>query len=307
MPKRSRDLWPYSRVMEIGFVGLGSMGLGMARNLLRSGHSVAVYNRSAEKAAELVREGATLARTPADACSGRAFVVTMLANDQAVEAVVFGEPGMLSGLAKGATHISCSTISTALARRLAEAHRERKQGYVSAPVLGRPEAAAAKQLVIVAAGEPEAVKACSPIFGDLGRQTFLAGNEPAQANAVKVCVNFMIAVLIESFGEAFSTVRKSGVDPKLFLEIVNGLFQSPVYETYGRLIAEERFEPAGFKLELGLKDARLVLQTADENASPMPLASVVRDQFLSAMAHGQGAMDWSSVAKVAARNAGLAG
>jgi 3-hydroxyisobutyrate dehydrogenase-like beta-hydroxyacid dehydrogenase len=229
----------------------------------------------------------------------------MLANDQAVEDVVFSKDGILDALSKGAVHISSSTISTSLARRLAAAHAERGQRYLSAPVLGRPEAAQAKQLVVVVAGEPDCVNAFRPVLDDIGRQTLVAGTDPSQANAVKVCVNFMIAVLIESFGEAFATIRKSGVDPKLFLEIVNGLFKSPVYETYGRIIAEARFEPAGFKLELGLKDARLVLQTADENASPMPLASVVRDQFLSAMAHGQGALDWSSMAKTAARNAGL--
>jgi 3-hydroxyisobutyrate dehydrogenase-like beta-hydroxyacid dehydrogenase len=291
--------------MEIGFIGLGSMGSGMARNLLQSGHSVAVYNRTPEKAATLVGEEAIPAPTPADACRGRALVITMLANDQAVEDVVFGDSGIVNALAPGATHASCSTISTALARRLAAAHATRGQRYVSAPVLGRPEAAATRQLVVVAAGEPDTIASCNQIFQALGRQTLIAGSAPSQANAVKLCVNFMIAVLIESFGEAFATVRKSGVDPKLFLEIVNGLFRSPVYETYGRIIAEERFEPAGFKLELGLKDARLVLQTADENASPMPLASVVRDQFLSALANGQGALDWSSVAAVAARNAGL--
>ena len=291
--------------MEIGFIGLGAMGSGMAPNLLHAGHSIAVYNRTPDKAATLIGEGALLARTPADACRGRAVVITMLANDQAVEDVVFGDSGILDALAAGATHVSCSTISTALARRLNAAHSQRGQRYVSAPVLGRPEAAAARQLVVVAAGEPEAIALCRQIFEALGRQTLIAGTDPSQANAVKLCVNFMIAVLIESFGEAFATVRKSGVDPKLFLEIVNGLFRSPVYETYGRLIAEERFEPAGFKLELGLKDARLVLQTADENASPMPLASVVRDQFLSALANGQGSLDWSSVAAIAARNAGL--
>ena len=291
--------------MRIGFIGLGSMGFEMAHNLIRAGHSVAIFNRTAEKAAPLVAEGATLARTPAEACLAREAVFTMLANDDAVSAVTFTEPGVLSSLPPGRIHICCSTIGTALARRLSAAHATRGQHYVSAPVFGRPEAAESRDLVIVAAGEPETLARCAPLFNDLGRQTLIAGSDPSQANAVKVCGNFMLAVMIESFGEAFATLRKAGVDPRLFLAAVNGLFRSPVYETYGRAIAEQKFEPAGFKLELGLKDLRLLLQTAEENSAPMPLASVVRDQFLSAVAHGQQGQDWSSVTKVAARNAGL--
>ncbi len=291
--------------MKIGFIGLGAMGAGMAGNLLRAGHSVAVYNRTQGKADVLLKNGATLAQTPSDACRGREFVITMLANDEAVQEVVLAKGAILDALQAGAIHISCSTISTAMARCLEVEHHRRGQRYVSAPVFGRPEAAQGKELVVVAAGQPESVAACMPVFAGLGRQTIIAGTDPAQANAVKLCGNFMIAVLIESFGEAYAALRKSGVDPKLFLEIINGLFKSPVYETYGRLIAEERFQPAGFRLELGLKDVRLLLQTAEENSSPMPLASVVRDQFLAAIAHGQKDMDWSSLARVAARNAGL--
>ena len=291
--------------MRIGFIGLGNMGFAMARNLIRAGQSVAVFNRTPEKAAPLVAEGATLVPTAAGACLAREAVFTMLANDDAVSAVTFTEPGILSSLPAGSIHICCGTIGTALARRLAAAHAARNQHYVSAPVFGRPEAAGSKDLVIVAAGEPETLARCAPLFHDLGRQTLIAGSDPSQANAVKVCGNFMIAVMIESFGEAFATLRKAGVDPKLFLEAVNGLFRSPVYETYGRAIAEQKFEPAGFKLELGLKDLRLLLQTAEENSAPMPLASVVRDQFLSAVAYGQQGQDWSSVTKVAARSAGL--
>jgi len=291
--------------MRIGFIGLGKMGSAMARNLLRAGHQVAVYNRSREKAEALAGEGARAADSPADACRESAATITMLANDSAVEQVVFGENGVASALAKGAVHVSSSTIGTALARRLAAEHGLRGQGYLSAPVFGRPEAAESRKLIVVAAGPSELVELCRPLFDAIGRRTSVAGSEPWQANAVKLCGNFMLASMIEAFGEAYATLRKAGVDPHVFLEIVNGLFASPVYENYGRIIADERFSPAGFALKLGLKDMRLALETAEECAAPMPLASLIRDHFLSAMAHGQAEMDWSSVARVLARNAGL--
>jgi 3-hydroxyisobutyrate dehydrogenase-like beta-hydroxyacid dehydrogenase len=229
----------------------------------------------------------------------------MLADDAAVEHVVFGENGIATALAKNAVHISNSTISTALARRLAAEHAQRGQSYLSAPVFGRPEAAEGKKLLVVVAGRQELVERFGPLFDAVGRQTFIVGAEPWQANALKLCGNFMIASVLESFAEAFATLRKAGVSPQAFLEIMSTLFGSPVYSNYGRFIVDGKFEPVGFALHLGLKDVRLVLQTAEECASPMPLASLIRDQFLSAMAHGQADQDWASLAKVAARNAGL--
>jgi 3-hydroxyisobutyrate dehydrogenase-like beta-hydroxyacid dehydrogenase len=277
----------------------------MARNLLRAGHELAVYNRSSEKAEALEREGARVAETPAEAACGAEAVVTMLADDRALEDVTFGDHGILAGLAAGSIHVSSSTISTALARRLAAVHEGRQQGFVSAPVFGRPDAAEAKRLVVVAAGASDLIERCGPIFDAVGRLTFVVGGEPWQANAVKLSGNFMIMSVIESFSEAFATLRKAGVDPHTFLEIINALFASPVYANYGKIIADENFDQVGFALKLGLKDARLVLATAEECASPMPFASVVRDHFLAAIANGQSELDWSSVAKVAARQAGL--
>jgi 3-hydroxyisobutyrate dehydrogenase-like beta-hydroxyacid dehydrogenase len=291
--------------MRIGFIGLGKMGSAMARNLLRAGHQVAVYNRSREKAEALASEGARAADSAADACRDSQAVMTMLADDRAVEQIVLGENGVASGLAGGAVHISSSTIGTALARRLASEHGRREQGYLSAPVFGRPEAAASRKLIVVVAGPSELVELCRPLFDAIGRQTSVAGSEPWQANAVKLCGNFMLASMIEAFGEAYATLRKADVDPHVFLEIVNSLFASPVYGNYGRIIADEQFSPAGFALKLGLKDMRLALETAEECAAPMPLASLIRDHFLSAVAQGQAELDWSSVARVLARNAGL--
>ena len=281
------------------------MGSGMARNLLRAGHQLAVYNRSREKAEPFAKEGARIADSPADACRDCEAVMSMLADDAAVEQVVFAPDGIAGALPRGAVNISNSTISTALARRLAEAHRAREQAFASAPVFGRPDAAEAKKLVVVAAGSSEVLDRSRPLFDAIGRQTFIAGGEPWQANAVKLCGNFMIASMLETFSEAYATLRKAGVDPHLFLETMNALFASPVYANYGKIIADETFQPAGFALRLGLKDMRLVLETAQECTAPMPLASHLRDRFLSAVAQGQGELDWSSVARISARAAGL--
>jgi len=291
--------------MKIAFIGLGRMGSGMARNLLRAGHTVAVYNRSREKAEALASDGSRVASSPADACHDAEVVMTMVADDRALEQVVFGSNGLASALKNDCIHVSHSTISTALARKLTAEHAQRKQGYLSVPVFGRPEAADTKNLLVVAAGPSELVERCRPLFDAIGRQTFVVGTEPWQANVAKVCGNFIIASVIEALGEAYATLRKAGVAPQAFLEIMNALMGSQVIANYGRIIAQEQFEPAGFALQLGLKDVRLVLAAAEECAAPMPLASLVHDHLLSALAQGQGEMDWSSMTQVIARNAGL--
>jgi 3-hydroxyisobutyrate dehydrogenase-like beta-hydroxyacid dehydrogenase len=281
------------------------MGMGMARNLLRAGHTLAVYNRSREKAEALAGDGVRVADSPADASRDAEVVMTMVADDHALEQVVFGNDGIASAMKNGCIHLSHSTISTALARRLTAEHAQRNQGYVSVPVFGRQEAAETKKLLVVAAGPSELVERCRPLFEAIGRQTFVVGVEPWQANVAKVCGNFMVISMIEAFGEAYATLRKSGVAPQAFLEIMNALFGSQVIANYGRIIAQEQFEPAGFALQLGLKDVRLVLAAAEECTAPMPLASLVHDHLLSALAQGQGEMDWSSMTRVLARNAGL--
>ena len=281
------------------------MGAGMARNLLHAGHTLAVYNRSRDKAEPLAKEGARIAASPADACRDAQAVLTMVADDAALEHIVFGADGILSVSSSGLIHLSHSTISTALARRLTAEHASHDQAYLSVPVFGRPDAAEHKKLIVVAAGPSHAIDQCRPLFDAMGRQTFVAGSEPWQANAVKLCGNFMIISIVEAFGEAYATLRKAHVDPALFLDIMNTLLGSQVIANYGRTIAEEKFDPAGFALRLGLKDVRLMLATAEECSAPMPLASLVHDHLLSALAHGQGELDWSSVTRVLARNAGL--
>lgn len=291
--------------MKVAFIGLGNMGSGMARNILAAGHEVTVWNRSPEKAEALKAEGAQLASSPAAACAGAEAVVTMLADDAAVEAVTFGAKGVASAMDGDATHISCSTISTELARRLTSGHSDRGQLYLSAPVFGRPEAAASKRLLVVAAGPRQLIERCQPLLDAIGRQTMIAGTEPWQANLVKICGNFTIVSAIEALGEAFAAVRKSGIAPEVFRDVIGELYGSPVYRGYGGAIAEGKFAPGGFALRLGLKDVRLMLQAADECVAPMPMASLVRDNMLNAMANGQSELDWSSLALVSARNAGL--
>jgi 3-hydroxyisobutyrate dehydrogenase-like beta-hydroxyacid dehydrogenase len=293
--------------MEMGFIGLGAMGDPIARNLIKAGHALLVCNRTRSRAETLVGEGATVAETPA-AASAPGVVATMLADDAALEGVVFGKHGVLAGLPRGGIHISHSTISTNLSRRLADAHRQREQMFVAAPVFGRPDAAHAARLVVVAAGPQEALERVHPALEAIGRKLIVIGSDPPAANLVKLAGNFLIASMLETLGEAFALLRKSGVDPVAFLEIMVGsFFHSPVYENYGKLIAEQRYEPAGFKLRLGLKDIRLIMAAADEAAAPMPIASLIRDNLLSGVAQGLGDLDWSAVARVAALKSGLKG
>ncbi len=290
--------------MRVGFIGLGGMGSGMAANLLKAGHALTVYNRTPAKAKALVGDGATLAKVPGDVARGD-VVITMLADDAAVEGVVFGSDGVHGGLKPGAIHISMSTISVALAERLAAAHKGAGQGFVSAPVFGRPEAAAAAKLFIVAAGEPQAVQFCQPLFDALGQRIFVIADEPPKANLVKLSGNFLIAAVIETLGEAFALVGKAGIDRAQYLDILtNTLFGAPVYKTYGSLIAEERYTPPGFKAKLGFKDIRLALGAAEALQVPMPVASLLRDRFLTLLASGGGDLDWSALAALASRDAG---
>jgi 3-hydroxyisobutyrate dehydrogenase-like beta-hydroxyacid dehydrogenase len=289
--------------MKLAFIGAGNMGSPMARNLLRAGHSVTAHNRTQAHVEPLRQEGAALADSPADAARGVDAIITMLADDAAVE---HAAQGFIETLAPGAMHIGMSTVSVACSKRLAEQHAARGQIYVAAPVFGRPVAAAAAKLWIVAAGPPESIARCQPVFDALSRGCSVVGADPWLANAVKLSGNFLIAAALESMGEAFALVRKSGVDAGLFLEIVNNaLFNSPLYGGYGAAVAKEQFEPAGFKLRLGFKDLRLVQEAAEAAAVPMPLAGVLRDRFLAAMARGEGELDWAALARIAAVQAGL--
>jgi len=240
--------------MKVGFAGLGNMGMGMARNLLKAGHQLTVYNRTRSRAEQLAAEGAKVADAPS-ALAGAEVVITMLADDSAVEHVVFG--GLLEKLPRGALHVSMSTISVALSQRLAAAHREHGQHYLAAPVFGRPQAAGAAKLFIVAAGPREQFDRCSTLFSAMGQQTFYVGEEPHRANVVKLSGNFLIASMLESVGEAIALVRKYGIDASEYIELITStLFTGPIYKSYGSMIAQEKYQPPGFRLKLGLKDVR---------------------------------------------------
>lgn len=290
--------------MKVGFIGLGNMGSGMATSLLRAGYEVTVYNRTQDKANPLVEKGARKATSLADACKGD-VVITMLADDSAVEGAVF-DVGIVNNLAKGAIHVSSSTISVALADKLTAEHAQRGQRFVSAPVFGRPEAAASAKLFIVVAGAADAVDTCMPLFEAMGQKTFRFGDKPSSANLVKVSGNFMIASTIETLSEAMALVAKGGLDQHQYLDFLTStLFAAPIYKTYGTLIADKKFKPAGFAAPLGLKDTRLALAAGESLRVPLPLANLVRDRFLRLLARGDETIDWSAISILAAEDAGL--
>jgi 3-hydroxyisobutyrate dehydrogenase-like beta-hydroxyacid dehydrogenase len=290
--------------MKVGFIGLGNMGAGMAMNLLKAGHELTVHNRTPAKAKALVERGAQSAANVAEACRGD-VVITMLADDHAVESVAFGEAGAIASLRPGAIHISSSTISVALAEKLAAAHANKNQRFISAPVFGRPEAAAAAKLYVAVAGASDAVETCMPLFQAIGQLTFRFGDKPSLANLVKLSGNFLIASVIESLGEAMALVGKAGLDQHQYLDFLTStLFSAPVYKTYGGLIADKKFQPAGFAAPLGLKDVRLALAAGEDLRVPLPLASLIRDRFLTLLARGGESLDWSAISQIAAHDAG---
>jgi 3-hydroxyisobutyrate dehydrogenase-like beta-hydroxyacid dehydrogenase len=290
--------------MKVGFIGLGHMGHGMAVNLIGAGHQLRVYNRTPEKAETLAARGAGVAKTIAEACDADA-VFTMLSNDQAVESVVFGDGGILASLPKHAIHISSSTISVALSDRLADAHRKAGQRYVAAPVLGRPDAAAAGKLYIIAAGEPDAVTDVLPLLDAVGESTTRFGDTASAANLVKLATNFLTASVIESLGEAIALTSKGNIDKRRFLEfLTSGNFNAPVFRIFGELIIADSPALAGFAAPLAFKDIRLALQAGEDLRVPMPFASVLHDRFVELLADGGDELDWSALGTMARRDAG---
>ncbi|MDO1527805.1 NAD(P)-dependent oxidoreductase [Fulvimonas sp. R45] len=290
--------------MKVGFLGLGAMGGAMAANLLKAGHDVTVWNRSSAATQPLAALGAAVVREPADAARGDA-VLSMLANDAAVRAVIL-DGGVLGAMAPGAVHANHATISVALARELAAAHARRGLGYVAAPVFGRPDVAAAGKLNILAAGAAQAIEHVRPLLEAMGSRVWPLGEAPERANAAKLAGNFMLGAAIESMAEACALVRAHGVDAAGFLELMTStLFAAPAYQGYGRLIAENRFKPAGFALPLGYKDIALAQAAAEAVRVPLPFAGVLRDSLLEALAAGDEDVDWSVLSQVAARRARL--
>jgi 3-hydroxyisobutyrate dehydrogenase-like beta-hydroxyacid dehydrogenase len=290
--------------MNIGFLGLGNMGKVIAGRLIDAGHQLRVWNRSSKAVDDLVAKGAQAVARPADAARAD-FIVSMLANDDAVRAV-FIDQGVLDAAKPGLIHLNLATVSVALAAEFAEIHRKRNLGYIAAPVFGRPDAAAEGKLNIVVAGDEATIERAQPILSVIGQKTWPVGNRAESANAVKIAGNFMIASAIETMGEAVALTRAHGIAPAEFLNILTStLFAAPAYKVYASMITAAKYQPAGFAAVLGLKDIRLAMAAADARSVPMPFASVLRDNFMELIATGGGQSDWAALAQLAARRAGL--
>ena len=289
--------------MKVGFIGLGRMGSAMAANLIKAGHEVTVFNRSPEKRQALVKLGAREAARISDACRGE-VVITMLADDNAASSVVLGKGGIVESLDKGVIHVSMSSISVALSKELARAHAAAGQRFVAAPVFGRPEAAAAAKLFIVAGGDTAAIKTCQPLFDTIGQKTTVISEEPHDANLVKLSGNFLMASAIEALGEAIALVGKAGIDRGAYVDLLTStIFPAPAYKIYGKLIAAGKFEPAAFAAPLGYKDVRLAQAAADDLRVPMPLAGLLHERYLRLLALGGDNLDWSAVGGLATLDA----
>jgi len=290
----------------LGFIGLGNMGEPIAANLMASGHALRVYNRTASKAATLVAKGATLAKNPADVAAPGGIVFTMVADDRAIDELCLSPGSFVEKLGPGGIHISLSTIAPATARRLAEHHAKHKVEYVASPVFGRPEAAAAKKLWVCTSGHAAAKARVRPLLEAIGQGIFDFGEDVGSANVVKLCGNFMIASAIETISESLALAEKNGIDKNAVADLFGKtLFACPVYQGYGKSIAAEKFEPAGFRLALGFKDVALALATATTSSTPLPIGSLLHDRYRAAIAKGRGDMDWTAIALGVAEDAGL--
>jgi 3-hydroxyisobutyrate dehydrogenase-like beta-hydroxyacid dehydrogenase len=291
--------------MKVGFIGLGHMGNAMASRLLQANHEVTVFNRTASKAQTLIDRGAHLAANVAAACKGD-VVITMLADDDAVEQVVLGEKGVLQSLGARTIHVSMSTTGIALSKKLADAHATAGRRFVAAPVFGRPDAAAQGKLFFVAAGKPDVIDACMPLFDAMGQKIIRIGAVSQTANLVKLSGNFIIASVIEALSEATALIRKAGIDPHRYFELLTStLFTGPVFTNYGGLIANGKPQSGGFAASLGEKDMRLALAAAETLRVPMPLASLVHDRLQTLIARDGDQVDWSALGQLAANDAGL--
>jgi 3-hydroxyisobutyrate dehydrogenase-like beta-hydroxyacid dehydrogenase len=292
--------------MEIGYVGLGGMGHAMASNLISKGHTLRVWNRSPGKAADLVAQGATLVEHPGQAAAGDGIVFTMVADDAALEQVVGGPDGIAARLGPGGIHVSMSTVSPETTQRIAALHAERGAAFVAAPVFGRPTAAAAAMLFILVAGEAGARDKIMPLLETMGQRVFPLGDDPVAASIVKLSGNFMIMGVIEAMAEAAALCEKYGVERSAMMDVMTqSIFATPLYVNYGKLIAQHDYASPGFKLSLGFKDANLVMAAARKAHVPMPLASMMHDRFLSALAKDRGELDWTAAALNVSEDAGL--
>lgn len=292
--------------MKVGFIGMGRMGQGMARRVLDAGNDLVVYNRTPSKAEDLRAAGATVVDSIAAVTQDRDAVITMVTDDAAIEAIALGEGGLVTALPDGGIHLAMGTHSVAMTRAIAASHSEANQVFVAAPVLGRPDRAAAGELGIMPAGPADAVARLQPLLEVMGRRIFPAGDQPEAAAAIKIAHNFILGCAIEVMGEGMSLVRKYGVEPLVLHQVLTeGIFGSPAYQIYGDIIVNEAYDNVGFTTLIGLKDANLALAAAEAVQVPLPSVNVWRDRLLGAIAHGDGERDWAVVAREQARASGL--
>ncbi len=290
---------------RIGFIGLGNMGQAMAGGLLKAAYTLTVYNRTTSKAEALTAKGAQLAHQPSEAVRTGGIVVSMVANDQALEDIVMSQ-GFLERLGQNGIHLSMSTVSPFTARKLAELHAQHGSIYLAAPVFGRPDAAAAQKLWICLAGPQAGKERVRPVLEAMGQGIFDFGDDPGAANIVKLCGNFLIVSAMEAMAEALTLAEKSGLDRSAVLDMLaQTMFAAPIYQNYGKMIAEKRHTPVGFQQKLGLKDINLVREAAEYATMPMPLVSLMHDRLIAGVAKGRGEMDWSALSLDVLENAGL--
>jgi len=294
-----------SAIRRIGVIGLGHMGSDFADNLIADGYQVTVYDLNEKHIAALVAKGATGAARLRD-IAGCEAVLTSLPDDHALTEVTLGDGGLIHVLTPGAIHISMSTVSPGLSRRLAQQHGLAGQGYVAAPVLGNPDLAQARKLFIILAGLPSAVARISPVLQRLGQHLFLLGDDAGNANLMKLAGNVLTALTLQGMGEVLALLRKGGVAPQVAFDVLTGsLFDGKVHKTYGGKIVDNHYSPPGMTTPLAIKDLRLALAEAEHLAVPMPAASLVHDRLVATIARGWAELDWSALGLLAASDAGL--
>ena len=292
--------------MRVGFIGLGRMGHGMAKRILDAGHDLSIYDKNPMALRELGSNGASVASSISEVVANREVVISMLPTDQTLDELVFGGGGLLESMPEGSIHMPSGTHSVEIIRRLTNAHKNANQILVAGHVLGRPDLASEGQLTIVPGGPADALKTLQPIFDLLAKKTFIAGDIPEASTAVKIANNFVLGSAIEVIGESMALIKKFGVDPQLFQEILTeGLFGSPAYQIYGQIIVDESYDQVGASVQIGLKDANLALAAGEAVNVPLPCANVWRDRLLSARAHGNEDLDWAVMAREQARASGI--
>jgi 3-hydroxyisobutyrate dehydrogenase-like beta-hydroxyacid dehydrogenase len=291
--------------LRVGFIGLGKMGAGIARNVQKAGFPMTVYNRTASKTQPFVEAGATAAASPREAAEEADVVLTCLMGDESVKGALEGNEGILAGLRRGAIHVGTSTISPACATELAQLHAAHGSQYIAGPVLGRPDVAEAGELRTFVAGDADAIARCTALFEAYTQMVLNVGTEPPLANTVKICVNYMAASVIELMGQVYTFGEKSGVGAPHLALIMKTMFSQPQLQEYAERIRARDFKPAGFAMTGALKDVELFLKAAGDVYVALPYANVVRDKLLTAIGHGMEEYDWSGIYEITRRQAGL--